>query len=149
MIPQRTVAASAGAPARCPVETRAQRRAGVTDVLDVLDIDVVAHDDLLARLNVLSAGGSAPALPSATPSHSAANVAHLGPGVKGRGLVVRSRTEGPLRDSSGEPGCDTAPAALVMFAPDTVCADYGGLRGADEARRAWPALPPELRCRQA
>src|SRR5438094_9480786 len=93
--------------------------------------------------------GSPPALPSATSSHSAANVAHLGPGVRGRGLVVRSRTEGPLRDSSGEPGCDTAPAALVMFAPDTVCADYGGLRGADEARRAWPALPPELRCRQA
>ena len=56
----------------------------------------------------------------------AANVAHLGPGVKGRGLVVRSRTEGPLRDSSGEPGCDTAPAALVMFAPDTVCAGYRG-----------------------
>src|SRR5207247_1563558 len=77
------------------------------------------------------------------------NLIKLGQHRSQRGLVVRSRTEGPLRDSEGEPGCDTAPAALVMFAPDTVCAGYRGLRGADEASPAWPALRPELRCRQA
>src|SRR5207249_2732293 len=33
-----------------PVETRQVRRAGVTDVLDVLDLDVVAHADLLFRV---------------------------------------------------------------------------------------------------
>src|SRR6266478_9581853 len=160
-----------------PVETREQRRAGVTDVLDVLYLDVVAHDDLLARLNGLSAEGPAPTLrqrltlsgkrraPRAWSqgTWSRRPVANRGtaPGFEAgarRAALIPPRRPGLLKPDPvthlAESNGVRAPAVATSSPPRPEPGQTPHMlatvrRGADEAHRAWPALPPELRCRQA
>src|SRR3989454_3914945 len=90
-----------------PVEARELRRAGMTDVLDVLDLDLVAHDGLLAGF------GRGPIW--ADPSLSAANVPQLGPGVKSRATSAMSAacSRPPIASMMAAAGC--APRTEAVY----------------------------------